>query len=112
MKIFTLVACLLLPLWAQATNQKVVLDIQNMTCSLCVISVNQALRETDGVIKALCVISVNQALRETDGVIKAKSSLKTRQAEAIVPEGFPTDTLLNAVAKTGYTATLNRIEQQ
>ena len=52
MKIFTLVACLLLPLWAQAANQKVVLDIQNMTCSLCVISVNQALRETDGVIKA------------------------------------------------------------
>lgn len=74
-------------------QSKVVLDIQNMTCSL-------------------CVISVNQALRETDGVIKAKSSLKTRQAEAIVPEGFPTDTLLNAVAKTGYTATLNRIEQQ
>ena len=93
MKIFTLVAGLLLPLWGQAANQKVVLDIQNMTCSL-------------------CVISVNQALRETDGVIKAKSSLKTRQAEAIVPEGFPTDTLLNAVAKTGYTATLNRIEQQ
>lgn len=52
MKIFTLFACLLLPLWAQAANQKVVLDIQNMTCSLCVISVNQALRETDGVIKA------------------------------------------------------------
>lgn len=74
-------------------QSKVVLNIQNMTCSL-------------------CVISVNQALRETDGVIKAKSSLKTRQAEAIVPEGFPTDTLLNAVAKTGYTATLNRIEQQ
>ncbi|TKU11060.1 heavy-metal-associated domain-containing protein [Citrobacter sp. wls829] len=84
---------LLLPLWVQAANQKVVLDIQNMTCSL-------------------CVISVNQALRETDGVIKAKSSLKTRQAEAIVPHGFSTDTLLNAVAKTGYTATLNRIEQQ
>lgn len=61
---------------------------------------------------SLCVISVNQALRETDGVIKAKSSLKTRQAEAIVPEGFPTETLLKAVAKTGYSATLNRIEQQ
>lgn len=28
MKIFTLFACLLLPLWAQAANQKVVLDIQ------------------------------------------------------------------------------------
>ena len=93
MKVFMLVAGLLLTLCGQAANQKVVLDIQNMTCSL-------------------CVISDNQALRETDGVIKAKSSLKTRQAEAIVPEGFPTDTLLKAVAKTGYSATLNRIEQQ
>ena len=93
MKKVMLLGWLLLPLWVQAANQKVVLDIQNMTCSL-------------------CVISVNQALRETDGVIKAKSSLKTRQAEAIVPEGFSTDTLLNAVAKTGYTATLNRIEPQ
>ena len=93
MKIVTLIACLLLPLWAQAAHQKVVLDIQNMTCSL-------------------CVISINQALRETDGVIKAKSSLKTRQAEVIVPEDFSTDTLLKAVAKTGYTATLNHIEQQ
>ncbi|NTZ51155.1 heavy-metal-associated domain-containing protein [Citrobacter gillenii] len=93
MKKIMLLGWLLLPLWVQAANQKVVLDIQNMTCSL-------------------CVISVNQALRETDGVIKAKSSLKTRQAEAIVPHGFSTDTLLNAVAKTGYTATLNRIEQQ
>ena len=64
MKIFTLVACLLLPLWAQAANQKVVLDIQNMTCSL-------------------CVISVNQALRETDGVIKAKSSLKTDRKSVV-----------------------------
>lgn len=82
MKIFTLVACLLLPLWAQAANQKVVLDIQNMTCSL-------------------CVISVNQALRETDGVIKAKSSLKTRQAEAIVSEGFPTVRYLTRVAENG-----------
>ena len=93
MKKIMLLGWLLLPLWVQAANQKVVLDIQNMTCSL-------------------CVISVNQALRETDGVIKAKSSLKTRQAEVIVPHGFSTDTLLNAVAKTGYTATLNRIEQQ
>lgn len=69
MKKVMLLGWLLLPLWVQAANQKVVLDIQNMTCSL-------------------CVISVNQALRETDGVIKAKSSLKTRQAEAIVPTVF------------------------
>ncbi|MDW2741727.1 heavy-metal-associated domain-containing protein [Atlantibacter subterraneus] len=93
MKRLALAACLMLPLWAQAENEKVVLDVENMTCSL-------------------CVISVNQALRETDGVIKAKSSLKTRQTEVIVPEGFPTETLLEAVAKTGYTATVNHTEAQ
>lgn len=93
MKRLALAVCLFLPVWAQAANQKVVLDIENMTCSL-------------------CVISVNQALRETDGVIKAKSSLKTRQTEVIVPEGFSTDTLLRAVAKIGYTATVNHTEAQ
>lgn len=93
MKRLALAVCLFLPVWAQAANQKVVLDIENMTCSL-------------------CVISVNQALRETEGVIKAKSSLKTRQTEVIVPEGFSTDTLLKAVAKTGYTAKVNHTEAQ
>lgn len=84
--------CLLLPLFAHAANQKVVLDVQGMTCSL-------------------CVISVNRALRETEGVVKAKASLKTRQTEVIVAEGFPTETLLKAVAKTGYSASLNHIEK-
>lgn len=92
MKRFAIVACLMLSQWAQAANEKVVLDVENMTCSL-------------------CVISVNQALRETDGVIKAKSSLKTRQTEVIVPQGS-TDALLKAVAKTGYTATVNHTEAQ
>ncbi|HBX13868.1 MAG TPA: heavy metal transporter, partial [Leclercia adecarboxylata] len=31
--------------------------------------------------------------------------------DVIVPEGFPTETLLQAVAKTGYSATVNRIEK-
>ena len=92
MKRLLMSACLLLPLFANAANQKVVLDVQGMTCPL-------------------CVISVNQALRETQGVVKAKASLKTRQTEVIVAEGFPTETLLKAVAKTGYTATLNHIEK-
>lgn len=92
MKRLLISACLLLPLFAHAANQKVVLDVQGMTCSL-------------------CVISVNQALRETEGVVKAKASLKTHQTEVIVAEGFPTETLLKAVAKTGYSATLNHIEK-
>ncbi|MBZ0056738.1 heavy metal-associated domain-containing protein [Leclercia adecarboxylata] len=92
MKRLLISACLLLPLFAHAANQKVVLDVQGMTCPL-------------------CVISVNQALRETEGVVKAKASLKTRQTEVIVAEGFPTETLLKAVAKTGYSAKLNHIEK-
>lgn len=92
MKRLLISACLLLPLFAHAANQKVVLDVQGMTCPL-------------------CVISVNQALRETEGVVKAKASLKTRQTEVIVAEGFPTETLLKAVAKTGYSATLNHVEK-
>jgi mercuric ion binding protein len=56
-------ALLFMPLaWA---NKQVTIDIKQMTCSL-------------------CVISVNQALRATGGVIKVKSSLKTRQAVAFV----------------------------
>ena len=92
MKRLLISACLLLPLFAHAANQMVVLDVQGMTCPL-------------------CVISVNQALRETEGVVKAKASLKTRQTEVIVAEGFPTETLLKAVAKTGYSAKLNHIEK-
>ena len=46
------ISCMLVAAAVGSGDQsKVVLDIQNMTCSLCVISVNQALRETDGVIK-------------------------------------------------------------
>lgn len=73
-----------------AANKQVTIDIEQMTCSL-------------------CVISVNQALRSTDGVIKAKSSLKTRQAVAIVPENFDNQKLLTAVAKTGYTGKISSV---
>lgn len=73
-----------------AANKQVTIDIEQMTCSL-------------------CVISVNQALRSTEGVIKAKSSLKTRQAVAVVPENFDDQTLLSAVAKTGYTGKISNV---
>ncbi|HBX13869.1 MAG TPA: heavy metal transporter, partial [Leclercia adecarboxylata] len=36
MKRLLITASLLLPLCAQAANEKVVLDVQGMTCSLCV----------------------------------------------------------------------------
>ncbi len=72
---------------AEAANMNVIIDVKGMSCSL-------------------CVTSVNQALRTTEGVIKAKTSLKTSQAEVVVPEDFPVSLLLDAIKQTGYTGTV------
>lgn len=88
-KLLYIVLLLCAPL-SWAANKQVTIDIDQMTCSL-------------------CVISVNQALRSTEGVIKAKSSLKTRQAVAVVPERFDNQKLLAAVAKTGYTGKISSV---
>lgn len=77
---------------AEAANVKVIIDVKDMDC-------------------ALCVTSINQALRKTQRVIKAKASLKTKQAEVIVPEDFPTKLLLDAIAKTGYTGEIADIQK-
>ncbi len=90
-KLLILTALLLISTVSKANEMKVVIDVDAMTCPL-------------------CVTVVNQVLRETEGVIKAKSSLKTRQAYAIVPQGFDTDNLLKAIDKTGYTGEINHIE--
>lgn len=85
--------CLLLMVFtplAWAANKKVTIDIKDMTCSL-------------------CVVSINQALRSTQGVIKAKASLKTRQAEVIVPEAFDDSQLLAAIARTGYSGAIHEV---
>lgn len=76
-----------------AENVKVVIDVKGMTCPL-------------------CVTSINQALRKTEGVIKAKASLKTRQAEVIVPQGYDVDQLLRSIDKTGYSGTVNQVVKQ
>jgi mercuric ion binding protein len=78
--------------FAYADNVKITLNVKGMTCPL-------------------CVTSINQALRKTDGVIKAKASLKTEQAEVIVPEDFDSDNLLKAVEKTGYQGSIAKIEK-
>jgi len=86
---------ILLPLFAisaEAANVKVVIDVENMSCSL-------------------CVTSINQALRTTKGVITAKASLKTKRAEVTVPEDFPTQTLLDAIAKAGYDGKVVEIQK-
>ncbi|MDR1046045.1 MAG: heavy-metal-associated domain-containing protein [Candidatus Adiutrix sp.] len=82
-KYLWLVFLLMFPASAEAGNISVIIDVEGMSCSL-------------------CVTAINQELRKTGGVIKAKTSLKTRQAEVVVSEDFPTQLLLEAVAKTGY----------
>ncbi|MGB7799905.1 heavy-metal-associated domain-containing protein [Buttiauxella sp.] len=71
-----------------AADKMVTIDISQMNCPL-------------------CVISINQALRSTDGVIKAKASLKTHQAQVTVPEDFDNQQLLTAIAKTGFTGQIH-----
>lgn len=88
--IFLMLALVLMAPQVWAENKRVTIDIKDMTCSL-------------------CVISINKALRATDGVIKAKASLKTHQAEVIVPEGFDNQTLLTAISRTGYTGEIQGV---
>lgn len=76
-----------------ADNVQVTLDVKGMTCPL-------------------CVTVVNQALRKTDGVIKAKANLKTEQAVVTVAEDYNLDNLLKAVDATGYKGSINKVEKQ
>lgn len=76
-----------------ADNVQVTLDVKGMTCPL-------------------CVTVVNQALRKTDGVIKAKANLKTEQAVVTVADDFNLGKLIIAVDATGYKGTINKVEKQ
>lgn len=78
--------------WAQQ-SQVVHLDVQGMTCPL-------------------CVSMVNKVLRETPGVVSARTSLPKHEAVVVVQQGIDMDTLIAAVAKTGYTATVKSVEAQ
>ncbi|MFV0262438.1 MAG: heavy-metal-associated domain-containing protein [Kluyvera sp.] len=83
MKKWLYLALLMFTPLSWAADKQVTIDVGEMNCPL-------------------CVISINQALRSTDGVIKAKASLKTRQAVVVVPESFDNQRLLAAIAKTGF----------
>lgn len=85
-----LLAIILFSCNAMAGNKKVIINIEQMNCSL-------------------CVISINKALRSTEGVIKAKSSLKTHQAEVIVPDDFDVDKLLVSISHTGYLGAIETV---
>ena len=83
MKKAVILTLLLVTPFSWAADKLVTIDVGEMNCPL-------------------CVISINQALRTTDGLIKAKASLKTRQAQVVVPENFDNQRLLAAIAKTGF----------
>lgn len=70
-----------------AQNRRVVIDVEGMTCPL-------------------CVSIINQALLDTQGIVSAKTSLRDHRAVVIVPEGFDTDLLLEAIVPTGYSGTI------
>lgn len=76
-----------------ADNLLVTLDVKGMTCPL-------------------CVTVVNQALRKTDGVLKAKADLKTEQAVVTVAADFNLDNLIKAVDATGYKGSINKVDKQ
>lgn len=90
MKKYILMAMVLFSSHVWAENKKVTIDIKDMNCSL-------------------CVISINKSLRSTEGVIKAKASLKTHQVEVIVPENFDNNVLLASISRTGYTGEINDV---
>lgn len=92
MKYILLVSLLFCSSTVWANNMQVTVDVEGMTCPL-------------------CVTVINQALRKTEGVIKAKASLKTEQAIVIVPEGFNMKNLITSVDATGYKGTIGKIEE-
>lgn len=83
MKKAVILALLMVSPLGWAADKLVTIDVGEMNCPL-------------------CVISINQALRTTEGVVKGKASLKTRQAQVVVPENFDNQKLLAAIAKTGF----------
>ena len=91
MKRLALCIAILSSTFVMAEDVKITIHVEDMTC-------------------ALCVTSINQSLRKTEGVIKAKASMKTNNVEVIAPKEMDTQILLNAIADTGYTGEVINIE--
>lgn len=66
-----------------ATEDKVVMNIEGMTCSL-------------------CTVAVKKTLSKVEGVHMVEVSLEEKQAQVTVDETVQDDTLVNAVKKAGY----------
>lgn len=88
--VFALCLWPLLAFGAEPSAQSVTIHIEGMTCSL-------------------CVTAINKALRSLPEVEKAKASLKNNEAVVIVPEGYPLETLLAEIEKTGYQGTIRSV---
>ncbi|MBI1425706.1 MAG: mercury resistance system periplasmic binding protein MerP [Gammaproteobacteria bacterium] len=71
----------------QAQTQTITLDVENMTCNMCPITVRKALEKVPGVVKA-------EAKYEGDGVGWAKVTFDPAKTDI--------DTLTNATFEAGY----------
>jgi len=77
----------------QAQTRTVTLDVKNMTCNMCPITVRKALEKVPGVIKA-------EAKYEGDGVGWAKVTFDPTKTDI--------DTLTNATFEAGYPSSLKK----
>ncbi len=74
---------------AQNNRQSVTLDVQNMTC-------------------AMCPITVRKALQSVEGVQSAKVDFGSKTANVIFdPQKTNIETLINATTNVGYPATVH-----
>ena len=74
---------------AQNNNQSVVLDVQNMTC-------------------AMCPITIRKALQGVDGVQSAKVDFSSKTASIIFdPKKTNSETLIKTTTNVGYPATIH-----
>ncbi|KRW82246.1 mercury resistance system periplasmic binding protein MerP [Marinobacter sp. P4B1] len=77
----------------QAQTQTITLDVENMTCNMCPITVRKALEKVPGVVKA-------EAKYEGDGVGWAKVTFDLTKTDI--------DTLTNATFEAGYPSSLKQ----
>ena len=74
----------------QNTRQSVTLDVRNMTC-------------------AMCPITIRKALQSVEGVQSAKVDFGSKTAHVIFdPQKTNIETLINATTNVGYPATVHR----
>lgn len=77
---------LALPVFAGSAAQTVTLDVQNMTCASCPLTVRQVLKRQSGVIEAKVDLSSHSAQVKFDPV----QGQAEQFAKAVTEAGFPT----------------------